>query len=730
MAWLLGKAEHLLNNLDQSASQALNTSEVKGFTPVKHQTVEDHVSPSPRTFPTSASSVTLSATQLANTANIRRTPSESTIGSFNSQKYKNSPSKSKKEDDEKLFEFLNSPGTGTEKKKVDKKPPNGKHSRQSSTSSNVSSKSGKTEGSSSTGIVITASEQAGNNDDIPDIQEPTPVGTPHSEADASIDIPDAILGSRYQSGQLDEASQRVSTLEYENKLLKNEVSSLNQEMSSALQRAKKSEGELVKIKDELRKKRSQMGESDALIRQLQQREDDLSEELNAKNSQLGVLRVRFQEADSELIEKKKELNLLLSENERILKDHSSSSGVHGKALDSANVKLRESEAALKREQESYQMAQAEFMQRQSKIEEENTSLSESYAAAQKKYNNEKARVNELTTQLRTLKSNLESAKQELTDYKQKATRILQSKDKLINSLKEGAVAIEGHSSSTVELEEMTNERDMLREELHQVNTKLDTLRVEIQDLEMMQQSDAETAQDQIQELQDQLEKERQNVRECEADLEKSKEELKFIQDDSHKQKLNLQAKLQEKDEEVITLKNQLVAKRMSGTTQAELENRLHTLTESLIQKQTMLEALGTEKNSLVLQLERVEKNNKEVQGIHPVTNCNHRHHTVTFNNAEDEEGARQRTLPSFMREEPNDPVVTKNVKRAANTIDKFSIRLGVFLKRYPIARVFVICYMIMLHLWVMIVLLTYSPEIHNDFHPFDNKDPNLHNKLK
>ena len=45
---------------------------------------------------------------------------------------------------------------------------------------------------------------------------------------------------------------------------------------------------------------------------------------------------------------------------------------------------------------------------------------------------------------------------------------------------------------------------------------------------------------------------------------------------------------------------------MSSTSQTELENRLHALTESLIQKQTMLEALGTEKNSLVLQLERME----------------------------------------------------------------------------------------------------------------------------
>lgn len=45
---------------------------------------------------------------------------------------------------------------------------------------------------------------------------------------------------------------------------------------------------------------------------------------------------------------------------------------------------------------------------------------------------------------------------------------------------------------------------------------------------------------------------------------------------------------------------------MSSSTESELESRLRSLTESLIQKQTVLEALSTEKNSLVLQLERME----------------------------------------------------------------------------------------------------------------------------
>ena len=42
------------------------------------------------------------------------------------------------------------------------------------------------------------------------------------------------------------------------------------------------------------------------------------------------------------------------------------------------------------------------------------------------------------------------------------------------------------------------------------------------------------------------------------------------------------------------------------SSQEELENRIRTLTDSLIHKQTVVEALSTEKNSLNLQLERLE----------------------------------------------------------------------------------------------------------------------------
>lgn len=61
-----------------------------------------------------------------------------------------------------------------------------------------------------------------------------------------------------------------------------------------------------------------------------------------------------------------------------------------------------------------------------------------------------------------------------------------------------------------------------------------------------------------------------------------------------------------------------------------------------------------------------------------------------------------------MKELPSDASVTRNVKRAANSLDKLSVRMGVFLRRYPIARLFVIGYMVRIFQALILCLLSSS----------------------
>ncbi|XP_006812377.1 golgin subfamily A member 5-like [Saccoglossus kowalevskii] len=730
MSWLLGKAEDLLNKMDQSASDVLtktaNHDSMYASIPEHTTAPQNLVMPDKMNASQDLQATLLNksvsagnlATYLASTSNISRTntgdsalnkppqskPAVSSNPSTPPQTKKSSKafqSKPKKKDeDEKLFEFLNSPDTLSTERKKDKQL-NGRHSRRSSTSSTTSTRTDNASAEGSVGITISIEPSADDHNEHTD-------GSDSAVGNEIADSTHNATPESQQEGLLSSHSQQLSSLELENKLLKNEVSSLNQEMASVVQRARSAQEEMNRLRNQLRNRSSQMTETDSIIRQHRSREEDYVEAIAAKDSQLAVLRVRLEDLDKEVREKIKTIDILQNEKDRILKDHTDSSGLQGQALDSVREKLQESEAALKREIQTFKQSQVDAMQRQSRVEEEHRTLSSAYSLLQQQHNHSKTHTNNLSMQLKTAKNNLDHVKQELNDYKQKATRILQSKDKLINSLKESDPSIDQGTVTGIELEELKQDRDAMKEELQVSKVKLEQLRSELQDLEFQSQTDSDMAQEQIQDLEQQLSDHRRQVKELEAELTEKRDEMKYMQQELLKQKTNFQVRLQDREDEIHKLRNQLTTKTMSTTSQTELENRLHALTESLIQKQTMLEALSTEKNSLVVQLERMEKQfdeAKEISAIRAKT-----HHAVSIEETED--GIRQRNFPEFLNESPLDTGVTRGMKKAAYTLDRFSVKLGIFLRRYPIARLFVILYMILLHLWVMVVLLTYTPEMH------------------
>ncbi|XP_039568718.1 golgin subfamily A member 5 isoform X3 [Passer montanus] len=730
MSWLAdlaGKAEDLLNRVDQGAASALSKKDTSSRAVYDNKNLDSaneysevHQHTGELKYQTSSKAAYISsaaenikhqkATILAGTANVktaRRTSSEAASPAENASTPRAASHfvrrKKSEPDDELLFDFLNSSekdpnGRIDPKKEKSKAPVLQNHSRTSSISS-----------------VSTSTQSAKTTEDHSLRSQETPDSSDSGLGAQGNDLKDSSLSavtSPSLSANDDSKSHELSNLRLENQLLRNEVQSLNQEVASLIQRSKETQEELNKSREKVEKWNVDHSKSDRMVRDLQARVDDLTEAVGAKDSQLAVLKVRLQEADQLLSARTEALEALQSEKSRIIQDHSEGSSLQNQALQTLQERLRDADSALKREQESYKQMQNEFAARLSKVEAERQNLAEGITAAERKYLDEKRRADELQQQVRVTKSHLESAKQELTDYKQKATRILQSKEKLINSLKEGS-GIEGldsNTASTVELEELRHERDTQREEIQKLMGQIQQMRAELQDMETQQVSEAESVREQLQDMQEQISAHQMAKQEAEAELERQKQELHYTEEELYRTKNTLQSRIKDREEEIQKLRNQLTNKTLSSSSQTELENRLHQLTETLIQKQTMLESLSTEKNSLVYQLERLEQQLKAIQGTGangPSINM------AGIDGAE--AGARLRSVPVlFGGAEGGAAGVYGRVRRAASTIDHFSIRLGIFLRRYPIARVFVIIYMALLHLWVMIVLLTYTPEMHHD----------------
>ncbi|OWK52243.1 Golgin subfamily A member 5 [Lonchura striata] len=731
MSWLAdlaGKAEDLLNRVDQGAASALSKKDTSSSVVYDKKNLdsaneysEAHQHTGELKYQTSSKAAYISsaaenikhqkATMLAGTANVktaRRTSLEAASPVENASTPRAASHfvrrKKSEPDDELLFDFLNSSekepnGRIDSKKEKSKASVLQNHSRTSSISSvSTSTQSAKTTEDNSF-------RSQGN--ETPDSSDSGLGAQGNGLKDSSLNA----VASPSLSANDDSKLHELSNLRLENQLLRNEVQSLNQEVASLIQRSKETQEELNKSREKVEKWNVDHSKSDRMVRDLQARVDDLTEAVGAKDSQLAVLKVRLQEADQLLSARTEALEALQSEKSRIIQDHSEGSSLQNQALQTLQERLRDADSALKREQESYKQMQNEFAARLSKVEAERQSLAEGITVAERKYLDEKRRADELQQQVKITKSHLESAKQELTDYKQKATRILQSKEKLINSLKEGS-GIEGldsNTASTVELEELRHERDTQREEIQKLMGQIQQMRTELQDMETQQVSEAESVREQLQDLQEQISAHKMAKQEAEAELERQKQELHYTEEELYRTKNTLQSRIKDREEEIQKLRNQLTNKTLSSSSQTELENRLHQLTETLIQKQTMLESLSTEKNSLVYQLERLEQQLKVIQG----TSANGP--SINMAGIDGAEGARLRSVPVLFGDaDASVAGMYGRVRKAASTIDQFSIRLGIFLRRYPIARVFVIIYMALLHLWVMIVLLTYSPEMHHD----------------
>lgn len=751
MSWLsglTGKAEDFLNKLDQSAAQALHKAEEEArlnaslpissdiHSPPSSQSTRQLAQTGSQSVPAKSSrpsgdfssygvSTPVKPSKLqtsgpTRTAKPKLTEAPGKQTTPETTASQDVPAKKKIDTDAALFDFLNSPEPvevkktePPETKKKTTPASSAKHSRQSSTSSIVSNKGGKVIQEidtpvSTSGSSIVHIESLPSGSDHGDVSPTELDGTTDVAAleDAMLEqSPSNSVHSNQETEPHSELQQKVSSLELENKLLKNEVASLNQEMATVLQRSKDAQNEVELMRKKLEGNQRTQSQSDQMVRELQSRESDLMEALQAKDSQLGVLRIRLEEADKQIESKQKSIAGLEGERSRILRDHSDSSGVHGQALDSLQAKLSEVEATLRREQDSLKQVQQEATARQSRLEEEQRSLADALTAAERRVNEEKSKANDLTNQLKAAKQNAESAKQELVDYKEKAARILQSKERLIASLREGSGASgESVGVSNLEYDSVKQERDMFREELQQYKMTIENMRMELLDMETHLQQESDTSNEQIRSLEENVRSEKQRREDAEQELLKQKQELQYNLEELRKTKMSYQTCIKDREAEIEKLRNQIMTKSMSSSTEGELEARVKTLTESLIQKQTTLETLSTQKNSLALQLERLEQQYKDIQSSSLRTN-------TTVVNVHDEEEVRQR-YPGFMRETPTDHEVTKKMKRAANVIDKFSIRLGVFLRRYPIARVFILMYMVLLHLWVMVVLLTYQPEMH------------------
>ena len=138
-----------------------------------------------------------------------------------------------------------------------------------------------------------AAEKKEEKEEIPAVPESQPA--PSDGLDASQTLQSE--GDKELLAEVDTLRQKVSNLELENRLLKREVASLNDEMGTLMTRLNEASDSRLHHDNEIQSLREQVSQSDHVIRQLRSHDDDLQALLEARDQQIAVLRAQLTEGD-------------------------------------------------------------------------------------------------------------------------------------------------------------------------------------------------------------------------------------------------------------------------------------------------------------------------------------------------------------------------------------------------------------------------------------------------
>ncbi|GAU98260.1 hypothetical protein RvY_09432 [Ramazzottius varieornatus] len=487
--------------------------------------------------------------------------------------------------------------------------------------------------------------------------------------------------------QLTEEAQR------ENTLLKSELQAQARELSSALARAKRAEQDSQKLMNQLSTERQKFAAENDL------REQDFLNALQSKDDLLNILRARIDTAERNAKESMGQGNAERLESTRNTLELNTKT----EQLNEALQKVSDLQEAYEEEKARNVVDHERTTTRLRILEEQNHQYLTSIASLERSALQEKAAVDSLRNQLAHSVKNCELAQQELVEYRRKANKILQAKDDIISSLKSGSTNGEAPAENTVtESTEVENERNMLREEVQSLAERAESLSKQWREQQNASEQTVSQLRESLLNAQAALALESERRRDLQVSINSYEDELRNTKTDFTKKELTLTQRIKDREEELQRVRAQMFSRPQTVSSDGEMETRMRVLTENLIQKQSVIDTLNSEKSSLFATVERLERRLRES-----------RHDRQTTIRMDETAEALQNRNPRLLTENEGDMEVTRRLKRAYSAVDRFSFQLGSFLRRYPLARILVLGYMILLHFWVLVVLLTYTPEVHS-----------------
>lgn len=330
--------------------------------------------------------------------------------------------------------------------------------------------------------------------------------------------------------------------------------------------------------------------------------------------QLEEVNFNFKQRDEKCAELE-QLNLQLNE---LLKSKSpeDEETVSGLERDISTLKQ-----TLKEEREELRRVQEGNNQQLIRLEDNQRSLIEELENCRRQLAEVKSTRGELELTNASLERRLSSLEAEYSEFKLKANKTLQDKDEMIQLLNSRSdETLQQRPDSAGEQARLLQEQcDTLVKELTELRAKYDSTKAL---LEKAENESLPRQEYEIRQLKDELEQTTMTSQCLKSEVCQLSKESKSYQDDLNQMRTNLSARIAERDDEIEKLRKQLVLKQKSFPTTngdvspsndaSEWEQRLRTLNDRLIAKQSTVEQLSSANHSLKLQLERSEQRLREL----------------------------------------------------------------------------------------------------------------------
>ncbi|KAL4717261.1 hypothetical protein ACJJTC_017148 [Scirpophaga incertulas] len=437
---------------------------------------------------------------------------------------------------------------------------------------------------------------------------------------------------------------RMQNLEVENAMLKNELNVMNREVSELLARLRQTEeGKFVvnSICKELR-------DTQMKLERTEFERARLGLETKSHNTQLEQLKQKIHDLTSTEMLKQREISESLETDVCFLKKRNKELEEQIKDL---NEKTNENNSIQIKTETELRHAQSVIAELQANLERS-------------------------TSECRRMETDWEA-------YKLRVKGMLYAKDKEIKDLQQGVIVSEDAKTLRDQLDKLQEEREELSQAVSQVRSESEGMKEYIKQLETKHAGTERV----VTALRDALRDERAAKNKVEVQNLALGKELQMLQFDSGQMIAELHASLRDKEIEMVNLRNSLSARTIDSSalnvadydsTPAIDEDRLHCLTQKLVQKQQKIDSLLADNNILRIQLDKLESKLKQ-----EVLAARNNNHVVHLQESE----RRTRSFPSGL-----------------------AARLVLMMKRHSLFRTFLIIYMICLHLWVLAVLFTSTPD--------------------